>query len=90
MTKQEFLKKLKFYLGLPCVVRYGDLGWVVTYRGFPMGRRCLAVSGSHVWFSYREYIRKSCVFKTQEGAEKALADYKQWKREIAHPPKYIP
>lgn len=66
----SFWSKVKFYLGLKCVVRYEDKGWVVTKRQLGFLRVCLS-NEEHYWWFGAEYFPQYCLFSTKEGAEKA-------------------
>lgn len=65
------ITKLKFYLGLKCVMRYGNKGWVVTKRQGGLVRVCKSTTEDY-WWGSSEYYTKYCLFPTKEAAIQAM------------------
>lgn len=71
----NFITKLKYYLGLPVVVKL-TIGWVVTKRTF--GIREYLDTRRDFWWCIEDGIKYYATFKTKEEAEQALQDgYRQ-------------
>lgn len=65
---ESFITKLKFYLGLKCVMKLDDEGWVITQlRG---GLRVCKDRCDNYWWCtcWDDY----CIFPTKESAIKAM------------------
>lgn len=66
--------KIKFWLGLKCVVQMGDK-WVITHREFGIVRSVLDSSG-HSWPAGHGFLNNMKHYNTREEAEQALNKFK--------------